>query len=82
MSLSQIVPPVNVITQHILDISGLTPDVHVLAANFLYQVCCGPHTDAPGVTWVGFGKDLVIPLPLLLISDLPEVLCAPDEWLA
>ena len=68
-----------ILREHKVDIGCLAPNVHVLAANFLDKPRCGPHADAPRVARVGSTDNFVIPLPLLLPCDGPEIFRAPRQ---
>ena len=51
----------------------------VFAADSLDEPSEGPHANAPAVTGVGSSSDLVVPLPLFLVGDRPEVFGTPDQ---
>ena len=69
------------LTHNVLDICRIAPNVHVITAYFLNEPCRSPHTNAPGVARVRSISDLFIPLPLLLLSDIPKVRLAPIQRL-
>ena len=56
--------------------------MYVFATCGVDQVRGGPHADAPGIAGVWIAADLVIPLPILLPCDLPEVALPPLHRLA
>ena len=56
--------------------------MHVFAADILDEAREGPHADAPRVACVAARRDLVVPHHVHLVRDLPEVLIAPESWLA
>jgi len=56
--------------------------MYVFATCGVDQVRGGPHADAPGIAGVWIAADLVVPLPILLPCDLPEVALSPLHRLA
>ena len=73
---------VSVPVEHVLDICTVAPDMHIMASNCFDQSRRRPHANAPRVARVRCPSNLVIPLPLFLPRNAPEVSIAPVQGLA
>ena len=63
-----------IFAEHVIDISCIASNVNIVTAYSLNQIRSCPHADAPRIARIGVTLDLVVPLHVLLVSDLPEIL--------
>jgi len=53
--------------------------MHVLTSNLTDEIGCCPEADAPAVAGVGSCANPVLPVPPLLVGDLPEAARPPRQ---
>jgi len=75
---SEINPTICVLLHDILDISCIALKMHVVATNGLDEGRRGPHADTPAVAIVC--ANLVVPLHVLLASNVPEASRTPLQY--